>query len=310
VNSAGDAVWVLSGPTASGKSALALELAKRLGGEIVSADSMQLYRGLDIGTAKPTAEERARVAHHLLDVLDWSEAADVFDFVRRADAAIADIRSRGRVPVVAGGTGMYLKALLYGLDDLPGDAALRAELDAAYDSVEGFAALKERMAALDPAGLAQCGHHRRKLIRALEVFLLSGRSIADLQGRRARDLRYPVHAFTLVWPRATLKERIAARTDEMLASGWIEEAERALAAGLLRTPTAHQALGYALIGEYLAGRLDRGALAERIATATWQLARRQITWFRHQHPEARMLEMPRTAGELIEMAAGEDGDGN
>ncbi len=289
----------LLGPTASGKSALALELAAALGGEIVSADSMQLYRGLDLGTAKPSAAEQRQIPHHLIDVLDLEAPSDVFSYVAMADAAIADIAGRGRVPVIAGGTGMYLKALFYGLDDLPRDAGLRARLDAEYDSEEGFAALLRRMAAEDPAALERWSRHRRRLIRALEVRLLTGESIIALQSRAGSGLRHPVRAWVLEWPREELKRRIAERTRLMLDSGWIEEAERLLSAGLAATPTARQALGYGLIGEYLAGRMGYGELAERIATATWQLARRQITWFRHQHPEAAPLAMPAAAGELL-----------
>ena len=151
----GGMLLAVMGPTASGKSELALELARRLDGEIVSADSMQLYRGLAIGTAQPTAEERAEVPHHLVGILDLSERADVVDFVARAERAVADIERRGKVPVIVGGTGYYLKALLYGLDDLPADPALRAELDRRYDSEAGGAELRERMAAEDPAALAR-----------------------------------------------------------------------------------------------------------------------------------------------------------
>lgn len=176
-----DPIVVIMGPTASGKSALALELARKRGGEIVSVDSMQLYRGLEIGTAQPTAEEQMEIPHHLVGCFDFHERIDVFMFQRLADAAIAEIRRRGRLPVLAGGTGLYLRALLYGLDDLPADPGLRQELDAAYDSEAGETALKRRMAELDPAGLARWENCRRRLIRALEVRLLTGKSILELQ---------------------------------------------------------------------------------------------------------------------------------
>ena len=214
----GGMLLAVMGPTASGKSELALELARRLDGEIVSADSMQLYRGLAIGTAQPTAEERARVPHHLVGILDLSERADVVDFAARAERAVADIERRGKVPVIVGGTGYYLKALLYGLDDLPADPALRAELDRRYDSEAGGEELRERMAAEDPAALARCGSCRRKLIRALEVRLLTGRSIVELQQGK-RPLKRPVQAWKLEVAPAALRERIALRTRRMLASG-------------------------------------------------------------------------------------------
>ena len=289
------------GPTASGKSELALELARRLDGEIVSADSMQLYRGLAIGTAQPTAEERARVPHHLVGILDLSERADVVDFVARAERAVADIERRGKVPVIVGGTGYYLKALLYGLDDLPADPALRSELDRRYDSEAGGEELRERMAAEDPAALARYGSCRRKLIRALEVRLLTGRSIVELQQGK-RPLKRPVQAWKLEVAPAALRERIALRTRRMLDSGWIEEAERAIAAGLLSSPTAHQALGYAVIGEYLRGAIPATEMERRIVDRTCQFARRQRTWFRHQHPEAVPIEPGPEAADRIEAA--------
>jgi len=287
------AVIAVMGPTASGKSALALALAERLGGEIVSADSMQLYRGLDIGTAKPSPEERRKAPHHLLDVLDIAERSDLFRFRDMAWEAVSSIRERGKVPIVAGGTGLYLRALIYGLDPMPSDQALRAELDALYDSEEGFEKLKERMASCDPAALARWGSHRRKLIRALETLLLSGKSISELQTAWPKAKPRPdVLAFKLSWPNAALKERIASRCSDMLRSGWIEEAEAMIAKGLLQSPTARQALGYSTIGEFLSGRVGREEMEERIATATWQFARRQGTWFRNQHPEAFEIAAP------------------
>ena len=278
------------GPTASGKSALALKWAKERGGEIVSVDSMQVYRGLEIGTAQPTPEDRRTVAHHLVGIMDISERVEVFSFCERADAAIADIAARGKVPIVAGGTGLYLRSLLYGLDDLPNDRDLRARLDAEYDSAEGEAALRDRMRELDPAALEKFANCRRRLIRALEVRLITGRSLLELQGVVKPTLRYEVEAWRLDPPTDVLKDKIARRAHAMLENGWIEEARRALDRGLLSTPTAHQALGYRLIAEHLRGEFDRAELERRIVTATWQFARRQRTWFRHQHPEARVTE--------------------
>ncbi|MBQ4106381.1 MAG: tRNA (adenosine(37)-N6)-dimethylallyltransferase MiaA [Lentisphaeria bacterium] len=289
------------GPTASGKSKLALELAQRLDGEIVSADSMQLYRGLAIGTAQPTAEEQQLVPHHLVGVLDLTERADVVGFVARAEKIIADIESRGKVPVIAGGTGYYLKALLYGLDDLPADAALRAELDQQYDSEVGGELLRERMIAEDSAAWEKYGSCRRKLIRALEVRLLTGRSIIEWQ-QGARKLKYPVSAWKLEVDPAVLREKIARRAGQMLAAGWVEEARQAIAGGLLTSPTAHQALGYSVIAAYLDGGLDAAAMEQRIMDRTCQFARRQRTWFRHQHPEAQPIVPDEDAAGRIEQA--------
>ncbi|MBQ6351720.1 MAG: tRNA (adenosine(37)-N6)-dimethylallyltransferase MiaA, partial [Lentisphaeria bacterium] len=230
-------IVVIMGPTASGKSALALEWAERRNGEIVSVDSMQIYRGLEIGTAQPTAEERRRIPHHLVGIMDIHERQEVFSFCARADSAIADIVARGKLPILAGGTGLYLRSLLYGLDDLPNDPALRAELDREYDSPAGEPALHARMRELDPAALAKFSNCRRRLIRALEVRLVTGRSLLDLQGAVKPKLRYAVEAWRLDPPAEELKARIASRARAMLAAGWIDEARRAIAAGLFDTPT-------------------------------------------------------------------------
>ncbi len=282
---------VIAGPTASGKSALAMQLAQKLATDIISGDSMQFYRTLNIGVAKPTLLEQQQVKHHLIDILDIQERVDVFRFLSLAEAEIAQVSREKKLPMVVGGTGMYLKALLYGLDDLPGDVVLRAELDEKYDNDEHFDDLKKLMQTVDPQALAKWHQHRRKLIRALEVITLCGKSITLLQ-QGARPLRWKAKVLIILPEREALKSRIALRTKEMLADGWIAEAEAVLAAGLLNTPTAHQALGYDLIGEYLAGKLSLKQLEELIITKTWQFARRQITWFKNQHPEAEFLSYP------------------
>ena len=282
---------VIMGPTAAGKSELAFALARECGGEIVSADSMQFYRGLDIGTAKPTAEERRHVPHHLIDSMDISEKSDVFRFRTDALRIIGEIRARGRLPVVAGGSGLYLHALVYGLDVLPAKQSLRDELDAAYDNDAHFPELATVMEHECPLDFKRFYPHRRKLIRAREVFLLSGKQISELHsGGFAPD---PAFAqFVLVRARADLVCRIRRRAAVMLDSGWIEEARTMLAKGLLRAPTAWQAIGYAQIGDYLAGKMTRDELLESIVIATRQYARRQASWFRSQHKEAFTLTVP------------------
>ena len=280
-------VAVIAGPTASGKSALALQVAAELDGEIVSVDSMQLYRVIPIGTAQPTCEERAAIAHHLVGIYELDQRAEVYTFVEMADRAIADIISRGKVPVLCGGTGLYLKSLLYGLDNLPGDDQLKAQLDAQYDDPEKLAELQTRLVELgDEAVVQKFTNNRRRLIRALEIRLLTGRSIIDLQGEYKPTLRYNlINPIRLEHDRSVLQERIARRTGQMLKAGWVEEAEAAIKDGLLESPTAHQALGYKIIARYLKGEISFSELEQLIVTATWQYARRQQTWFRHQHPE-------------------------
>ena len=287
-------IIVITGPTASGKSEISLEIARRFSGEIISADSMQIYKGLDIGTAKPDKREREIVPHHLIDLFDISERLDVFRYVELADKTICEIRKRGHIPVIAGGTGMYIRALLYGLDPLPSNPELRAKLDAEFDSESGFEKLKGLMAVKDPGDYQKWKQHRRKLIRALEVFEITGKSITELQKtwRENPTLRYDVFARTLVWDRETLKQRIEIRTGKMLQSGWVDEAEEMIKQGLLNSPTAHQALGYKIIAEYLGGGIDYKTMRSKIITSTWQYARRQITWFKNQHPESIPVNMP------------------
>jgi len=277
-----------------------MALARRLDGEIVSADSMQLYRGLDIGTAKPSAAERAEVPHRLLDILDISERADLFSFRDLAEAAISDIRARGRTPIIVGGTGLYMRALIYGLDPMPSDRKLRAEIDSEFASDKGFEKLKAIMAERDPYDLALWASHKRRLLRAWEVFLIAGKPCCELQRTWPKAAaRSDMRSFFLVWPREELKARIASRCDEMLASGWIDEAKRLLPQGLLQTPTARQALGYSLIAAHLAGHMDVKQLSSSLKIITWQYARRQLTWFRNQHPEATRIEMPASPDDIL-----------
>lgn len=291
---------VIMGPTASGKSALALALARLYHGEIISADSMQVYRGLNTGTAKPTPREQQEIPHHLIDILDLQERFDLFSFRDRAEELIAAIRSRGRLPILAGGTGLYLRAVVYGLDDMPSDRALRAELDAEFDHPEGFERLKTIMRQLAPDDYEKSSMHRRRLIRSYEIYRLTGKSMSELQKTwKKSGPRKDAVQFVLQWERDELKRRIAARCEEMLRSGWIEETERLREQGLFSAPTAWQALGYPLIRDFLDGGIPRGELADRISTATWQFARKQLTWFRGQHPEAIPLDMRRPPDELL-----------
>ncbi|MDD4817053.1 MAG: tRNA (adenosine(37)-N6)-dimethylallyltransferase MiaA [Victivallaceae bacterium] len=280
---------VVAGATASGKSAAAMRLAEQLPIEIVSGDSMQFYRMLDIGVAKPSAADRKKVPHHLIDIFDLSERVDVRRFVELATTAIKEISSRGKLPCVVGGTGFYLKSLICGLDDLPSSPDLRAELDARYAAPEQFDALKAEMRRRDPAAFARWQTHQRKLLRALEVLILTGgRSITELQTGEKKP-RFNVRTFIIDRPREELRRRIGQRTAAMLAAGWIEETARAVAAGLLESPTARQALGYPIIADYLSGAVSAEVMRELISTRTWQFARRQLTWFRHQHPEAEWI---------------------
>ncbi|MBQ7404347.1 MAG: tRNA (adenosine(37)-N6)-dimethylallyltransferase MiaA [Lentisphaeria bacterium] len=293
-------VPLIMGATASGKSALALELARRNHGEIISADSMQIYRELDKGTAKPSPAELSEIPHHLVNILNMSERSDVFSMVSRMEQAVKEIRSRENLPVIAGGTGLYLRAFLYGMDDMPADQGLRKELDEQFDSPEGHETLKRIMEKECPADFARWKEHPRKLIRAREVFLLCGKEMTVLQKAwKERPPREDAVSFLLVWDREALNRRIFERCGEMLENGWIEETERLMSKGLFETPTAWQALGYSLIRDHLLGKIKRSELCERISIATRQFAKRQMTWFTGQHPEAIRIPMPCSMDQAI-----------
>lgn len=274
---------LLMGPTASGKSALALALAQQLGGEIVSVDSAQVYRGMDIGTAKPSAAERGRAPHHLLDIVDPTDAYSAARFVRDALAAIAAIRARGRVPILAGGTMLYFKALTQGLSALPpGDAAVRAALDARA-AAEGWPALHADLARIDPATAARLPPtDAQRIQRALEVHAVTGRPLSSLQGRRgAPTLGKSVAVALMPADRAALHAAIARRFDAMLAAGLVDEL-RGLRARHALTPDlpSMRCVGYRQAWAFLAGTIDADGLRATGVAATRQLAKRQLTWLR------------------------------
>ncbi|HEY4137131.1 MAG TPA: tRNA (adenosine(37)-N6)-dimethylallyltransferase MiaA [Casimicrobiaceae bacterium] len=278
------------GPTASGKSALALDLAERLGAEIVSVDSAQVYRGMDIGTAKPDVATRARVAHHLIDIVDPSEAYSAARFAHDAASAIAAIRARGRVPLLVGGTMLYFKALTEGLSTLPqADPSIRARLDARAAS-RGWPALHAELAAIDSATAARLATtDSQRIQRALEVFELTGQPLSALQGRRSTPGIGPVLAFALVPEnRAQLHVTIALRFDAMLAAGLVEELALLRSSQALdRHLPSMRSVGYRQAWSYLEGEIDRTELRAQGIAATRQLAKRQFTWLQSM-PAARL----------------------
>lgn len=280
---------ILTGPTACGKTALALDLADRLGAEVISLDSMTLYRGMDVGTAKPTAEERARAPHHLIDVLDPWEAGTVAWWLDRAAEACRDIAARGKRPLFVGGTPFYLKTLLHGLfEGPPGDPELRRELEAEAER-DGKELLHARLAAVDPKTASRLHPNDvRRVVRALEVYRLTGKPISawqqtwDTAAFAATDAPPPaaIPAVVLELPREMLYDRINRRVGAMLAAGWLDEVRRLRERPLSRE--ASQALGYRELFAYLdgtGGTLDE--TADLIRTRTRQFAKRQLTWFRH-----------------------------
>jgi tRNA dimethylallyltransferase len=312
---------LIAGPTAVGKSQIALQLAEWLGGEIISADSMQVYRGLDIGTAKPSPADRARVPHHLIDICDLTESFDAAQFARLTHRAVGEIQSRGRLPILCGGTGLYLKAFLEGLSEAPSaDAKLRAELEAT-PLAKLLAELRER----DPVTYEKIDKKNlRRVIRAMEVIRLTGKPFSEQRTRwgettgEPKKFRVRRHvgalesgdvsphtqvgsrgsAFAKLWPDrrpphqirffcltrqpADLRARIDARVDAMFAQGLMEETRELLKRGLEQNKTAMQAIGYRQVVEHLRGERSLKETIELVKIRTRRFAKRQLTWFRAQ----------------------------
>jgi tRNA dimethylallyltransferase len=272
-----EAIYIC-GPTASGKSTLALEMALQLDGEIVNADAFQLYRGLDVLTAVPSADERAVVPHHLYGVLDPSEKADAGSYMRMAKPVIGEIQSRGKTPVITGGSGLYLKFLTHGPAPLPtGDAKLRAELDS-----RPLEDLVAELRSLDPVEAARTALQNRRFVsRALEICLLTGNKASDLRDQwenQTREISVSLRGIVIRRTRPDLHARIALRTKAMLDGGAIDEV-----AALSRVSSnCEKAIGFREIRSLIAGEIDRGTCEELINAATRQYAKRQETWFRRE----------------------------
>ena len=293
----------LACPTASGKSEVALLLAEKLGGEIITVDSMQVYRGLDIGTAKPNASERARVPHHLLDVVGLREPFDAAKFVVFARLAASHIQARGRVPIFCGGTGLYFKGFLDGLGEAPpSNPVLRAELEATAIDL-----LLRELAERDPETFERIDRQNpRRIIRALEVIRLTGKPFstqrADWRAEKSSPIATPaLRVITLSRSSADLRARIDARVDQMFAHGLVAETKMLLEHGLAENPTAMQAIGYRQVVEHLRGGRSLAETVALVKIRTRQFAKRQMTWFRRQLPVA-WLEV-QAGGQASEIAA-------
>ena len=290
-------VVAVVGATGTGKSDLAVELALRLGGEVVNADAMQLYRGMDVGTAKLPLEERRGVPHHLLDVLDVTEEASVAVYQREARSALDEVAARGAVPVLAGGSGLYVRAALDRLEIPPTDPAVRTGLERELEAV-GAPALHARLAAADPAAAAAIlPSNGRRVVRALEVVELTGRPFSATlpTGEYVR----PAVQIGLRLPRPALDARLAARVDLMWERGLVDEVRRLEGRGLRDGRTASRALGYAQVLRFLAGEDDEESARTGTVHATRRFARRQEAWFGR---DPRVVWLPADAPDLVQRA--------
>ncbi len=293
-------ILAIVGPTASGKTSISIELAKRLGGEIISCDSMQIYRRMDIGTAKPTEEEKCGVPHHLIDAVEPSDAFSCADYVTMAGEAVKEIAARGKLPILCGGTGLYLDRFLCGeMEETQADEALRASLFA-YAESEGIEALHARLREVDPESAdAIHPNNVKRVVRALEIYEQTGIPKSEFD-RRSQVVESPYEATVigLFYPRReVLYERINRRVDMMLADGLLEETKRLLDEGVFEVNlTAAQAIGYKELLGYLGGSETLTEAAENLKTATRRYAKRQITWFSAK-PYVEWVEMEKD-GEL------------
>lgn len=277
---------LLSGPTGIGKTELAVRLAQVYPVEIISADSMQVYRGMEIGTAQPSAEQRRRAAFHLCGVLEPTEPFNVQRFLEMCEEAHRQILARGRIPLYVGGTGLYLRALRWGLFSQEArDETLRAALEEEARR-DGPQALRRRLERLDPASARRIAPGDVvRLVRALEVHTLTGRPLSELQCQWERPRpRFPHVLGVLIAPRELVRRRIAERTELMLGEGWVEEVRRLLERGVPPGQHCFKALGYREILRHLAGEIDQGRMRQLIVSQTHQFAKRQMAWFRRERP--------------------------
>lgn len=277
-------ILVVAGPTASGKTELAIELAQALGGEIISADSRQVYVGLDVGTAKPSREQRARVKHHLIDIVSPRERYNAGRFARDASAVIGALEQEGKAVVLCGGTGLYLEALVnpfFEVPKLPEEEKIRVRRQLSEKaSAQGRAALHRELAGIDSQSAARLHPNDfQRISRALELYYLSGRTMTELLSVPGKQRPYAPFTVILNPEREELKESISQRTERMLEGGWVEEVESLLASGTDPGAPGMQSLGYREVIALIRGEISRGGAVDAINRKTWQYARRQRIWF-------------------------------
>ena len=299
---------VIGGATASGKTAAAVRLCEKIGGEVVSCDSMQIYRGMDVGTAKPTLEERRGIPHHMIDIIDPDESYSASRFKEDAAACIGDILSRGKRLVLCGGTGLYIDALTRPMDfALPSDPALRETLNAISWQENGKKILHAMLGEIDPESAARLHPNDvRRVARAIEIYRLTGHTMTEQMALdRQREGDYEVTFFALDWPRDVLYDRIDRRVDQMMACGLADEVKRLLANGLSADSTAMQALGYKEIVMALDGKCDMSEAVEEIKLGSRHYAKRQLTWLRRDG-RARFIDaQDRTTDDIVQIMMGD-----
>ncbi len=275
------------GPTGTGKSDIAIDLATRIGAEIISCDSMMVYRGMDIGTAKPSSEDRLRVPHHLIDIREIKDSYSAKNFTDDASSAVTNLADQGKPAIVCGGTGFYAKALLSGYSFLPTSRKIARDVEKDFESGRERELLAE-LKAVDPESAERVKENPRRLVRAVQVIRITGQPVGYTNEELSHHI--DIEQRILFFAADTLRTRIRRRTERMLDGGWLEETESLIDRGLETTPIARTALGYAAIISYLNGEIrSRSELADRIATQTAQYAKKQRTWFRHQHANAVFL---------------------
>jgi tRNA dimethylallyltransferase len=281
-NSIKPKIIILCGPTGVGKSEIALRLAEAIGGEIIVADSQAVLRGLDVGTAKPSAEDRARVPHHLMDVANYGEVFDVATYATLAERAIEEIISHKKYPIVSGGTGLYIKALLFGMMEAPKrDDALREKLEA-QAAKQGLPILYQELQSIDPKRASEIHpHDANRIIRALEIYHLMGKPPSKLaESHGFQEMRYEALKIGLKRPREELIQRINDRVIEMMRRGWVEEVKGLMAKGIDLIHGKTKTIGYPTLAKYLQGEMSLEEATQEIQKETRQLAKRQMTWFR------------------------------
>lgn len=294
-------LFAVMGPTGTGKTALAMALAERVGGEIVSCDSAAVFRGLDVGTAKPSQEEQAAVRHHLIDEIEPDQQWSAAEFARHADDAIEDIRARGKTPILCGGTGLWMRALVRGIFEAPDiDPEIRQAIR--RDLAErGPQAVHADLAAVDPVAAARIEEtDPQRIGRALEVYRQTGTPISVLQDAHGfKGRRYDLIGVSITWPKEALAERLRARAERMYAAGIVEETEACLARGIQRDAPGLSIIGYRDVVRHLAGELSLEEAIASTAVATRQFAKRQRNWFRHE-PDVQPIERELTPEAVLE----------